>query len=66
MNQGFNFLGSSFSNRDNVRALIKFKEDPKEEKVNPNILKDDFSSSTDPSIYTSIAPVLLDQPNETS
>ena len=31
-----------------------------EEKVNPNFLKDDFSSRTDPSIFTSIALVLLD------
>ena len=29
-------------------------------KVNPNILKDDFSSRTDPSIFTLIALVLLD------
>ena len=39
---------------------------PKEKKVNPSILKDDFSSTTDPSIFTSIAPVLLDRPNKTS
>ena len=37
-----------------------------EQKVNPSILKDDFSSTTDPSIFTSIAPVLLDRPNKTS
>ena len=37
-----------------------------EEKVNSSILKDDFSSTVDPSILTSIAPVLLDQSNETS
>ena len=37
-----------------------------EEKVNPSILKDGFSSRTDPSINISIAPVLLDWPNETS
>ena len=36
-----------------------------EEKVNPSILKD-FSSRTDPSIFTSTAPVLLDRSNETS
>ena len=29
-----------------------------EEKVNPSILKDDFSSRTDPFIFTSIEPVL--------
>ena len=45
MNQVSNFLGGSFSNRDNVRAQIQFKE-----KVNPSILKDYFSSRTDPSI----------------
>ena len=37
-----------------------------EEKVNPGILKDDFSSKTKPFTSTSIAPVLLDQSNETS
>ena len=26
-NQGFNFLGSSFSNRDNVRAPIQFRRE---------------------------------------
>ena len=35
-------------------------------KVNPSILKDDFSSKTDPSIFISIAPVLSDHLNETS
>ena len=34
--------------------------------VNPSILKDDFSSRIDPSIFTSIVPVLLDQSDETS
>ena len=37
-----------------------------EEKVNPSILKDNFSSRTDPSIFTSIEPVSLDQSNKTS
>ena len=37
-----------------------------EEKVKPSILKDDFSSRTDPFIFTSIEPLLLDQSNETS
>ena len=37
-----------------------------EEKVNLSILKDDFSSRTDPSIFTSIEPLLLDLSNETS
>ena len=35
-------------------------------KHNYIILKDDFSSRTDPSIVTSMPPVLLDQSNETS
>ena len=39
-NQGSIFFGGSFSNRDNVRALIQFKK-----KVNPSILKDDVSSN---------------------
>ena len=30
-----------------------------EEKVNPSIVKDDFSSRTDPPIFTSLAAVLL-------
>ena len=55
MNQGSNFLGGIFSNRDNIRAPIKFQE-----KVNPSILKNDFSSRTDPSIFTSVAPMLFD------
>ena len=37
-----------------------------EEKVNPSILKNYFSSTTDPFIFTSIAPVLLDRSDETS
>ena len=37
-----------------------------EENVNPSILKDYFSFRKDPSIFTSIEPVLLDQSNETS
>ena len=53
-NQGSNFLGGSYINRDNVRAPIQYGR----ERVNPSILKDDFSSRTDPSIFTSIAPVL--------
>ena len=31
-----------------------------------SILKDNFSSRTDPSIFTAIAPELLDQSNKTS
>ena len=37
-----------------------------EEKVNPIILKDDFSSRTASSIFTSIESLLLDRSNETS
>ena len=42
--------------RDNLRAPPQ---------LNPSILEDDFSSRTDPSILTSIAPVLLDWSNKT-
>ena len=56
INQGYNFLGGNFNNRDNVRAQPNL-----EKKVNPSILKGNFSSRTKPSIFTSIAPVLLDQ-----
>ena len=38
----------------------------KKDKCNPSILKDDVSSRTGTSIFTSIAPVLLDWSNETS
>ena len=59
-NEGPNFLGDTFNNKDNVRPPIQFR-------INPSILKDIFSSRTDPSISTSIAlSVLLDQSNETS
>ena len=37
-----------------------------EKKVDSSILKDYFSSRTDPSILRSIAPELLDQSNKTS
>ena len=53
-NQNSNFLGA-------IEPQSNF-----EEKVNPSILKDDFSSRTDPFIFTSIPPVLLDRSNETS
>ena len=43
------FLGGSFSNRDNVRAQSNLQE-----KGNLGILRDDFSSRTSPSIFTSI------------
>ena len=51
------FLAGSFSTRDNVKAQSNW-----EEKVNPSILKDYFSSRADPSI---IEPVLLDRSNKT-
>ena len=54
-------LGGSFSNRDNVRTPIQFRREGQ-----PSILKGDFSSRTDPFIFTSIEPLLLDQSNETS
>ena len=46
--------------------IMKEPQSNLEEKVNPIILKDDFSSRTDPSIFTSITPVLLDWSIETS
>ena len=61
VNQGSNFLGDTFSNRDNVRAPIQFRWESQ-----PIILKDDFSSKIDPSIFISIAPALLDWSNATS
>ena len=45
-NQESNFLGGSFSNRGIVRAQSNL-----EKKVNPSILKDDFSSRTDSSNF---------------
>ena len=56
VNQSSNFLRGSFSIRNNLRAPIQVRRE-----VNCNIFNDDFSSRTDPSIFTSIAPVLLDQ-----
>ena len=61
MNQGSNFLGGSFSNRDNVRAPIQFRRESQ-----PQHLKSWFISITDPSIFMSVAPVLLDRSNEAS
>ena len=58
-NQGSTYLGGRFINRDNVRSQLNLVE-----KVNPNILKNYFSSKTDLSIFTSIAPELLDLSNE--
>ena len=55
-NQGSYFLGGSFSNRDNVRAPIQFRGESQSQHI---------YSRTDPSIFTSIAPVLLDLSNKT-
>ena len=60
-NQSSNFLAGSFSNRENLRAPIQFWRESQ-----PQHLKDDFSSRTDPSISTSTPPMLLDWSNETS
>ena len=60
MNQGFNFIGGSFTNRNNVRAPIQFRRERQAKH-----LKDEFSSRTDQAIFTSIAPALL-MWNETS
>ena len=49
-----------------VLAIMKEPQSNLEEKINPSILKDDFSSRTDPSFFTSIEPLLLDWSNETS
>ena len=46
--------------------IIQEPQSNLEEKVNPSILKDDFSSRTDPFIFTSIEPLLLDRSNKTS
>ena len=50
-NQVFNFVGSSFSNGDNVTAPIQFRRER-----HLRILKYDFSSRTDPSIFISLVP----------
>ena len=50
MNQGSNFLRAGFSNRDNVRAPIRLTRESQPQHL----------QRTDPSIFTSIAPVLLD------
>ena len=46
---------------------IEMMQEPRsnlEEKVNPCILKDDFSSRNGPSIFKSVAPVLVDRSNK--
>ena len=50
----FQFLGGSFSNKDNVRAPIQSRRESQ-----PQHLKNDFSSLTNPFIFTSVAPMLL-------
>ena len=44
--KGSNFLGGSFSSRDNVRVPFSL-----EVKVNPRILKDGIFTKTDPFIF---------------
>ena len=61
LNQGFKFPGARFSRRDNLRALIQFRRESQ-----PQHLKEDFSSRTDPFIFTAIVPVSLDWSNKTS
>ena len=51
-NQGSNFFGGSFSKRDNAKALIQFRRESQPQHL--ILLKDYFSSRTDPSIFTSI------------
>ena len=60
-NWSSNFLGGSFSNRDNVRAPFQLTREKQ-----PQHLTKVFSSRIDPFISTSIAPVLLDWTNEKS
>ena len=58
MNQGSNFLGETFSNRDKeLQSNLK-------EKDSLSILKDDFSSRKDTSMFTLIASQLLNWPHE--
>ena len=49
-----------------VRKIMSKPKSNLYEKINPSTLKDNFSSRTDLSIFTSIAPVLLDPSNKTS
>ena len=60
-NQCSSFPGRNFSNGGNARAPIQFRRESQLQHV-----KSEFPSRTDPSIFTSIAPVLLDQSNKTS
>ena len=56
-----NFFGGSFSNRNNVRAPIQFGRESQ-----PQYLKISLYSRKDPTIFTTIASVFLDQSNKTS
>ena len=58
-NRGSNFLGSSFSNRDNARTQCIL-----EKKDSPSILKRGFSLRTEQSFFTLITPELFNQPNK--
>ena len=60
MNQGSNFLAGFL-----VIEIMQECQSNLKEKDNPSILKEDFSSGTDPSIITSIVPVLFDWSNKT-
>ena len=60
-NQGSNFLGGSFNNRDNVRAPIKFRK----ESQSQNLTRWFFLKNS-PTIFLSIAPVLLEWSKKTS
>ena len=50
---------NKFSNRNNVRSPMQVRK-----KDSPGVSKDDFSSRMEPSIFKSIAPVLLAQSNK--
>ena len=60
-----NFIEQIKAPISNFQGSFKEPQYNLEETVNPSILKDDFSSRTDPSIFTSIKPVLLDYSNKT-
>ena len=61
-NQGSNFVGSCFSNGDIVRASIQFRKERQFQYLQQCF----FFSRTNPSIFTLIAPELINQLNETS
>ena len=49
-----------------AKEIMQGPQSNLEEKVNPSILKDDFSSRTDSSIFKSVARVLLEWSDEIS